>query len=79
MDLRVSVEAHSEFDWQRLAASVEKHPQLEFRRIAAGGVCETVAFGGPLTISLPLQRSTATTASSRPALSCPRRIACGAM
>jgi len=35
VDLRVSVEAHSEFDWQRLAASVEKHPQLEFRRIAA--------------------------------------------
>lgn len=34
-DLRVSIETHSEFDWQKLAAATEKHAQLEFRRIAA--------------------------------------------
>jgi clathrin heavy chain len=34
-DLRVSIETHSEFDWQKLASSTETHAQLEFRRIAA--------------------------------------------
>lgn len=34
-DLRVSVNTHHEFDWQKLAGSIEKHPLLEFRRIAA--------------------------------------------
>jgi len=34
-DLRVSIETHTEYDWQKLATSTQTHPQLEFRRIAA--------------------------------------------
>jgi len=34
-DLRVSIETHSEYDWQALAKSTETHDLLEFRRIAS--------------------------------------------
>ncbi len=50
-DLRVSVNSHSEFDWQKLAGSIEKHAQLEFRRIAAALYRNNARFEASIELS----------------------------